>query len=276
MFAQLEHLLTKPAPFAECDTSQLWADPHVSGKMLELHLDDSTVLASRPSQEITAITEWITRHCSLQGKTLVDLGCGPGLYAKHFHLVCEKIIGLDISPASIEYARNLGLRNAEFRSANYLIDEIPDADVVTLLYGDVCALSKDMRDLLFARVHKSLPQGGFFVLDAFSTQCFQANEGDIQAAMNLDDGFWSAQTYYGLKKVHSYPEERITLSRYLIVERDTYRAVSNWMKFFEPQELGDELTDAGFTISMPLYPLSGEPISSLLPSFFFVAEKPES
>jgi 2-polyprenyl-3-methyl-5-hydroxy-6-metoxy-1,4-benzoquinol methylase len=48
--------------------------------MLCNHLDPETALASRRAQTIERIVAWMDRKIGLSGKSVCDLGCGPGLY----------------------------------------------------------------------------------------------------------------------------------------------------------------------------------------------------
>ena len=80
MYRDLLDFHERPTPFSRYTTDVLWTDPHIARRMLCNHLDPETDLASRRVQAIEAIVAWMDRKISLSGKSVCDLGCGPGLY----------------------------------------------------------------------------------------------------------------------------------------------------------------------------------------------------
>ena len=247
MFSIFKTLAARPEPFADADATALWTTPHIAQQMLKLHLSDAHDVASRRPEKIASIIAGIDREVGLAGTSLLDLGCGPGLYARHFADQRADVLGLDFSPNSIAYARQT-VSAARFEVGNYLTDELgrDQFDLVTLIYGDVCALAPSSRAQLFEKVFGALKSGGVFILDAFSRPEFGALNAGIEIEANLMDGFWAAEDYVGLKQTVLYPEEAISLDRYLIVEAKTHWVVCNWLKYFEPAELKAELGAAGF------------------------------
>ena len=73
--------LEKPEPFTPGEPL-FWDDPHISSQMLKTHLDPTTDLASRRPEIIELTVTWLVETLSLQpGDSVLDLGCGPGLYS---------------------------------------------------------------------------------------------------------------------------------------------------------------------------------------------------
>ncbi|NNV27994.1 SAM-dependent methyltransferase, partial [Roseobacter sp. HKCCD9010] len=73
MYSDLAELNRKPRPFSRYTTDVLWTDPWIAQKMLKMHLDDSTDLASRKSPTIDGTVAWIDRKIGLSGKNVCDL-----------------------------------------------------------------------------------------------------------------------------------------------------------------------------------------------------------
>ena len=72
----------RPEPFSAYTTPAFWDDPHVSGQMLVHHLDPVSDRASRPHAVIERSVRWLVPELGLRaGDRVLDLGCGPGLYA---------------------------------------------------------------------------------------------------------------------------------------------------------------------------------------------------
>jgi len=85
-------------------------------------------------------------------------------------------------------------------------------------------------------------------MDVLAMPAFEQFEETAQIEHRLMDGFWSASDYVGAKKTFKYVREHVTLERYLIVERDRQWSVYNWLQYFSPSSLTQELTAAGFEI----------------------------
>ncbi|MEO1040550.1 MAG: class I SAM-dependent methyltransferase [Pseudomonadota bacterium] len=196
---------------------------------------------------VDRIVDGIARLGDLNGKRILDLGCGPGLYAQRLSQRGAAVHGVDFSTNSIAYAKEHapGIR---FSVANYLADDLGEGayDYATLIYGDICALAPSSRRRLFEKVGAALRPGGRFILDAFSRPQFDALQSETVIERDLMDGFWAATDYVGVKQTLLYSDEAIALDRYTIVEPDRHWVVHNWLKYFEPRELIAELEAAGF------------------------------
>ena len=80
----LKILKEKPALY-EPSPRNMWDDPHISKQMLAAHLDEGFDSATRKMGFVKESVGWIA--CTLppaRYKRLLDLGCGPGIYAELF------------------------------------------------------------------------------------------------------------------------------------------------------------------------------------------------
>lgn len=250
MYGTLKNLLEKPEPFSVYTAADLWTDDHVSARMLEFHLNPDCELASRRPEAIDRIVRWVETRVGLSGKAVTDLGCGPGLYAERMAMHGARVIGIDFSPRSIAHARETAAAKRltiDYRRADYLKDDLPAGQaIVTLIYGDYCVLSPEQRRILLARVHAILKPGGYFIFDVFSRQQFGECTEEVLCERRLMNGFWAEGDYVGFKVTQLYPERHLALDRYLIVEPTRRREVYNWMQYFTPADVTDELSKAGF------------------------------
>ena len=81
---QIHQSLTPPPLFERGEP--MWHDPYIAKQMLTYHLNESHDIASRRPEAIDSIVAWITQRLGLQaGMSLLDLGCGPGLYTADLH-----------------------------------------------------------------------------------------------------------------------------------------------------------------------------------------------
>ncbi len=156
MYAELKTFFERPAPFSVYTVDSLWTDPHRAGQMLACHLDQDNELASRRGDQIVAIVSWLDDRLGFAGKAITDLGCGPGLYAEAITRRGGTVTGLDFSANSLAHARKHAQAERlaiTYRQADYLKDPLPaDQDIVMLIYGDLCPLSPENRQLLMQKI----------------------------------------------------------------------------------------------------------------------------
>jgi len=99
----------------EKSPSIFWSDKHISKNLLDAHLNPNSEAASRNPQFISKSAAWISSIApyTLYPK-LLDLGCGPGIYAEQFHNRGYSVTGIDLSERSILYAK----KRANFNNHN--------------------------------------------------------------------------------------------------------------------------------------------------------------
>lgn len=265
MYETLHDFARRPAPHSRFTAKTLWTRPHLARRMLQLHLDQGTELASRPLAAIDSIVEWLDRKIRLDGKKLCDLGCGPGLYAARFAERGAEVTGVDFSRHTLDYAAAEAARTGKpirYLHADYLTDSLPvDFDVVTLIYYDYCVLSPNRRKRLLAKIREMLKPGGKMVLDVVGMGSFAAKHEETIVENNLMDGFWAEGDYVGVQRTILYPEEALSLDRILIIEPAESWQIFNWFQHYTPGRLAEELNEAGFTIDTLAGSLAGDPLT---------------
>lgn len=262
MFNELKAFNERPKPFSCYTVEDLWTDPHVSAQMLAFHLDASNDLASRRPAVIDGIVGWIDQRVGVSGRNVLDLGCGPGLYATRLAKRGARVTGMDFSRRSIDHATGLAQADGltvDFRCADYLKDAFPEnQDLVCLIYGDLGVLGPDRRASLYRKIKKALRPGGYFVFDLFSREQFELRREEAVYERNLMDGFWSAEDYFGFRTTFLYDDSGLALDRYLIVEESRQREVFNWLQHFGPKDIADEMAANGFTVECVVDAQTGE------------------
>jgi len=267
----------RPEPFEEYTARELWTDPHISRQMLAYHLDETVDIASRNHAFLDHSVEWIVSHFELRpGARVADFGCGPGLNARRLAARGLEVTGIDISPNSLQYAREqasaAGLDIA-YIEADYLGFETDRRfDLIMMIMCDFCALSPDQRAVLLRSFRSMLADGGAILLDVYSPQTFDAREESATYARNLFDGFWSPNEYVGFHNTFKYDEERLLLDKYTIVERDRTRHVFNWLQCFSPSEVEDEFAGCGLEVVECLGDVAGGPYDPDATEFAVVAQ----
>lgn len=220
--------------------------------MLLAHLDPDYEGASRGHAFIDRSAAWIASALPPAGyPRLLDLGCGPGLYAQRLHRHGYAVTGIDLSPRSIAYAKEAAEKAGdaiEYRAQNYLtLDERESYDAVILIYCDYGALPAPDRARLMEIVHAALRPGGRFLLDVFTPAKLAAFEEVREWQSSPRGGFWSAGPYLALQHNLRYPG-RVTLEQTVLLEEGGQRDFHIWHQYFTPEHLAGEAEAAGFTI----------------------------
>jgi len=266
MYKLLKDIAQRPEPFSRYTTKELWTRPHLARQMLNFHLDQETDLASRRFETIDEVVSWIDFQLNLPGKRLCDLGCGPGLYTQRFANAGADVTGVDFSAHSLEYARLRASENKQaitYIEADYLEDELPTGfDIVTLIYTDFCVLSPGQRASLLSRIRGMLKPGGHFVMDAAGTGSFVPKEEVTLIEDQLMFGFWAEGDYVGIQRTFVYPQEQLSLDRYMIIEPAETWQIFNWFQHFTPESLCSELSAAGFSAEHMAGDLTGAPVTT--------------
>jgi 2-polyprenyl-3-methyl-5-hydroxy-6-metoxy-1,4-benzoquinol methylase len=227
-----------------------WDDPYISSQMLIAHLNPDWDAASRNHKFIRDSAAWIASLAApVTGKALLDLGCGPGLYAEAFDAQGFRVTGVDYSRRSIRYAEDSARKKSlsiDYRWADYLsLDETARYDIADIIYCDFGVLSPETRRDLLRRVKRALKPGGLFIVDAFTPRQY---DDFIENAVTeySEGGFWSPESCVYIRKTLRYDEEQAYLEQYLVVTERETRRYNLWNHAFEETTFRQELYAAGF------------------------------
>lgn len=278
MFDQLEEINSRPAPFEFYTAVDLWTDEHTSMKMLEYHLDETINLSSRNKDFITRSVNWIVSRFEVGPNTsIVDFGCGPGLYTTLFAEHDADVTGIDFSNRSIQYAKETadqkGLDITYYHQDYLTFDTEKQFDLITIIFCDFCALSPAQRKGLLAKFYKFLKPGGSVLMDVHSLNIFNSREEAAVYERNQLDHFWSAEDYYGFVNTFKYDQEKVTLDKYTIFEKARTRVIYNWLQYFSRDSLRKEFEENGFTAEEFYADVAGSDFSPESPDMAVVAGK---
>ena len=279
LFETLERIGQKPAVYSRYTVDALWSSPDISEMMLRYHLDGEVDLASRRTEFIERSFDWLTVRFSLsEASRVIDLGCGPGLYANRLARRGVQVTGVDISPRSIEYAREQAQRDVvaiDYRLGDYLeMDLEPGYDLVTMIMCDFCAFSPEQRGRLLRRAGDLLAPGGAFLFDVYSEAYYETWDEMAAFGEGMMDGFWSAEPYFGFQHTFRYDDEKVALERYLIVERERQSEYFNWFQHYSLESLTAEVESAGLIVEEAYGDVAGEPFDPSTPEFAVVVRSP--
>jgi SAM-dependent methyltransferase len=166
--SQLDEWPRPSDPSSELD----WGRPEYSRRLLLEHLDQRNDSASRSRRAVQAHIRRLQRMLPRPPARLLDAGCGPGLYAVPLARLGYEVVGVDVSPAAVRYARRearaAGLsRAARFIEAD-LGDYTPDAssfDTVLLVYYVLEAFPRAAQQSVLRRLGTGLAAGGRLIVE---------------------------------------------------------------------------------------------------------------
>jgi len=255
----------KPELFAAGEPL-FWDDPYLSEQLLKVHLDPTVDQASRKPETILSTVVWLIKTVGLQpGDFVLDLGCGPGLYAAQFAQRGIVVTGVDYSRRSIDYAKATAAEQGlaiNYRWQNYLdLEDEALYDAALLIFGDYCTFSPNNRRKILQNVWQALKPGGWFILDV-STREHRQRYGAKNSWYASEGGFWRPGPHLVLEQGFDYPEEMIYLDQYIVMdEPGAFCVYRNWFQDYQPEMIRAELIAGDFEVISLWADLMGTPFT---------------
>ncbi len=263
MYHDLFIYAQKPAIYSE-SSSKFWDDAHISKGMLAAHLNPTWDAATRNHQFIDQSVAWIIDVLPPSPyHKLLDLGCGPGIYAERFYESGYQVTGIDLSERSIGYAINSARKKyytIDYRQQNYLtLEEENKYDAATLIYCDFGVLSDAGRDQLLKIIYRSLKDRGSLILDVFTPMQYENREESKTWCFYERGGFWKEDPHICLNAFYRYDKEHTILNQSVILTDQAVSCYNIWEHLFTREELVSDLLRAGFN-QVDLYSdIAGKP-----------------
>ena len=246
-----------------------WDEPDFSLRMLEQHLNQEHDWASRRGPIIAAHAAWIAEQLSVPSRIL-DMGCGPGLYTQALAERGHQCVGVDFSPASIEYARQ---RSADCDpKPEYILGDIRNYrsnqkfDCIIMAFGEFNAFIRKDAALLLEHCAEMLTENGLFILEAHTYDAVRAM-GEAPATWQRHaTGLFSAGPHLCLRENSWNAAEASALSRYFIIDAaDT--AVRQYVSFMQAYRL-ESYTKMLSSAALPLQRILSEKVWSSGQDFY--------
>lgn len=227
-----------------------WGDPAFSERMLREHLDQGHDHASRRRDTIGAQVDRLLEWLDLEpGDRLLDLTCGPGLFARAFAERGIAVSGVDVAPAAVRYAREVtaGLPCTFIEGDVRVVDLEPASfDAAIYLYGQYELLQPSEAPAVLARLRTALrPRAPLAVevreptrIDRTLHATWWTSADDIYASephLVLAEHGWDAAAGATVDRYHVITEDGAALSVFGVTER-----------MLEAGALASELSRAGF------------------------------
>jgi SAM-dependent methyltransferase len=258
-----------------------WNDPAFGARMLREHLDQSHGAASRTDGERAWQLPWLWEKLALnEGSRVLDLTCGPGLYAVPLAQRGCRVTGVDFNPASIAYARELaGVTGVGERCVfveTDVRDWTPDVggyDAALILYGQLAVFPPAEADAILEAVSRALTPTGRLVVELLeptrvdksaSTWWHTSDKGLWGDApyLHLGERFWDEMAQTSIERFHVLHLENGDLEEIVLCDR-----------VYRPEEMSVMLQEAGFA-TVQYYPgWEGGPLYDAGEWIAYVAKK---
>lgn len=197
-----------------------WNDPEFSGRMLKEHLTQQHDAASRRTVTIRKHVQWIHKQL-LHGQParILDLGCGPGLYASRLAKLGHTCTGIDFSPASIAYAREHAPDGCSYhlhdiRSADYG----SGYDLVMLIFGEFDVFRTTDAQTILKKSYAALKPGGQLLLEVSTIESVDQRGNQPSVWYSAQSGLFHPMPHLCLMESFWDGEQAIATERFLIVD----------------------------------------------------------
>ncbi len=232
-----------------------WNNPAFSERMLREHLDESHGAASRVASERMAQIDWLWRQLGLSAQSkLFDITCGPGLYAVEFaHRGCD-LIGVDFSPAAIDYAQTLARTEGVSEKCRFFEQDIrrinfdnENFSAGILLYGQLAVFPKTEAEQILNRISKSMKRGGKLCIEMLNPQ--RVDKSDSTWWFTDDGGLWGDTPFLHLGERKWLADENLSVESYKILHLETgvLDEIQLCDQVYSPQEMQSLLLKTGFS-----------------------------
>ena len=237
--------------------------------------------ASRRFVTIDKHVAWIDGHV-LHGEPtkVLDLGCGPGLYCSRLAMRGHECLGIDYSPASIEYA--VDHAKSEMLRCQYVHDDIrradyrTDAGLVMLLSGELNVFRLSDARAILQKASAALTAGGILLLEPHTDAAIRAIGAEPLRWYALQRGLFSDRPHLLLQEHSWHEKSTAATARYFIVDAES-AAVTRYAQTYQAYtdaEYRALLAECGFTDVEHFATLAGPDGEADEELVVYVARKP--
>jgi len=262
---QIADIVTRsrePGPWVDADKIP-WHEPGFSRRMLREHLSQEHDLASRRFVVVDAHVRWI-HHRVLRDTSarILDLGCGPGFYTSRLAKLKHSCVGIDCSPASIEYATR---QAAEQRlDCTYVhgdmrtIDFGTGFDLVMMVFGELNVFRPSDARTIIAKARRALAPDGVLLLEPHRFSAIEQVGRQNRSWHTEESGLFSDTPHLWLEESFWNSESRTAVQWFFVIDASTGNVTRHGqtIQAYTDEEYHSLLADCGFK-SIELLPSLG-------------------
>lgn len=272
----LQQLLDRPAPARPWrdGTKIPWHEPAFSERVLAVHLDPDTHMASRAPDVIADHVDWLRELVSAEPEPpgrrrhVLDLGCGPGLYALPLARDGWQVTGIDFGPAAVAHARaeaeragladRITIVKADLTDLDRgFLARVGPVDVVTFWFAEIASFTPDQARRLLDDMATVLAPGGLLVVEWMPRDLF-AQDHETSWSTHTSSVF-SDRPHLWLQEHHWDEELGAEITVHWIVDLATARVQRHAQchQAYTEAELTALISAAGFEAPVVHPPITG-------------------
>lgn len=216
-----------------------WDEPDFSRRMLENHLNQEHDWASRRGSIIASHVAWIAAQLS-QPSRILDMGCGPGLYTQALAERKHHCVGVDFSPASIDYARQQGAHCGP--KPEYILEDIRNYksnqkfDCIIMTFGEFNTFTRQDAAIILENCAHMLRENGLLIMETHTYDAVRAIGEAPATWQRCPTGLFSAKPHLCLRENNWNDADASALSRYFIIDAAS-AAVRQYASFMQAYHL---------------------------------------
>lgn len=259
-----------------------WDDPDFSERMLREHLDETHGAATRNSAERAIQIDWLWQTLQLQpGYRLLDVTCGPGLYAVPLAQRGVCVTGVDFAPAALRHARQLAENSGVGHNCTFVQQDVRALavanqlfDAAILLYGQLAVMTVAEAQQLLTTIACALKPGGVLVLELLNPD--RVDKENSTWWFTDESGLWGNEPFLHLGERFWLEEEQLSAERYHILHLETGQMDEIILidQTYSPDRMTTMLHSAGFDKVLALPEAAGLPLYDAHEWIFYAASTP--
>jgi ubiquinone/menaquinone biosynthesis C-methylase UbiE len=262
---QIADIVTRsrqPGPWVDADKIP-WHEPGFSRRMLQEHLSQEHNLASRRFVIVDEHVQWIHHH--LLGDTparILDLGCGPGLYTSRLAKLKHSCVGIDCSPASMEYAMQQAAEQQ--LDCTYVhgdvrtIDFGTGFDLVMMVFGELNVFHSSDARTIVAKARRALAPDGVLLLEPHRFSAIEQLGRQGPSWHTAESGLFSDTPHLWLEESFWNPQSCTAIQYFYVIDAATGDVTRHGqtIQAYTDEQYRNLLADCGFK-SIELLPSLG-------------------
>ena len=239
----------------------------LSGQEETLRLDSGLGCLS-PAAVVEAQVAWLLDHLALPPQaTVLDIGCGPGLYSQQLAQAGYRVTGIDVARPFLDYAeaqaKKQGLACVYRPLSMFELIFEAEFELVLLINSVLKQLTLAELPSLLTHLKAALKPGGHLIAEFSIAPAYDAG---AEPTINESVAFypcsiWSQQFHLWLIRNLTFPASRERVTHHLILEPDA-QPQEYWSRYplYPRSDLIDLLTGYGFQIREIFGPILGQPV----------------
>jgi SAM-dependent methyltransferase len=234
-----------------------WDEAEFSKRMLKEHLSQDHNAASRRFEIVHKQVDYLERIAGGLEKDLkiLDLACGPGLHSLDLARRGHSTLGIDFSPASIEWAKSQASEQSlacEFVHSDIRTADFGEGhDLAMLLFGEMNVFTADDLSLIVRKARAALKDGGVLMLEPHESGVIRTNFETNPSWSAQQIGLFSGRPHMLLEEGYWHDDVQIAVKRWYVIDSETSEVTSYSQTVVEhaKSDLVDLIEAEGFTVS---------------------------